>query len=83
MSNIAKIKENITKIEENMVQIEEVIHNLNEIKRNVGYGSHTEVILSSYVIPYLEGVLGGGQIMMSLKDVLGKLNDELEDECDD
>lgn len=65
----------IQTLEEVAVQLTDIKATLKQIESTLGDCRATS-ILRSYVTPYVDGLLGGGQIMMSLQDVMNDLCEE-------
>lgn len=74
MNDTEEYTETVEELQDIVEKLIECRENLQEISRKLGYGSRAETILNSYVIPYLQGILGeNNAIMMSLLDVIEDL----------
>jgi hypothetical protein len=85
-----KTKENVKKNPELAEECEGIMADLVEIQRkingfrnNFSYNSTVGTILDGYVIPYVSGLLGEGQIMMSLKDISEYLEEHVSNDYED
>lgn len=79
-NNNTEIIEELLEIKE---QIHTIAHRLEEIGRVIGYDSWHYNVITGYVTPYLLGTIGEERtIMMSLQNVIDRLQDEDEEDED-
>lgn len=84
MENNEKLK-NLIKLDGDLNKIVEDLSNIRDrlVDFRSNFNPHDttiHAILSEYVIPYIDGLLGGGQLTVSLKNIQLKLEDMIERE---